>query len=300
MFDRTRRSWRLTVEAWNILRQDRELLMFPFLSGVCTLLALASFLIPIFLLVPWSQITGSTGGPGGRVAGEFDPGVWHYLLTFLFYLVTYFIVVFFNSGLVACARIRFTGGNPTVRDGFAFSIANVGRIFQWAVLSATVGTVLRTIEERVGWLGRLIVGLIGVAWSLGTAFVLPVLVYEGVGPVEAVKRSAQVFRKTWGETVIANMGLHASFSLLALAGMMVAIVGTLLGSLLMAANGLLGVSLIAGVWVACLIYCLALTIVQTALQGLFLTACYQYATTGEVPAGFTPEHIAQAWRPKRK
>src|SRR4051794_9954132 len=101
MFDRTRRSWRLTLEAWNVLRQDREMLMFPFLSGVCTLLVFASFLIPILLLVPWSQITGGTAGAHGSVARGFDPGVWHYLLTFLFYLVTYFIVVFFNSGLVA-------------------------------------------------------------------------------------------------------------------------------------------------------------------------------------------------------
>lgn len=297
MFDSTRRSWRLTVEAWNVLRQDRELLMFPFLSGLCTLLVLASFLIPIFLLVPWQQMVGTTGGAGRE---RFDPGVWHYLLTFLFYLVTYFIVVFFNSALVACARIRFAGGDPTLRDGFAFSLANIGRIFQWAVLSATVGTVLRAIEERVGWLGRYIVGLIGIAWSLATTFALPVLVYEGVGPVEAVKRSAQVFRKTWGETVIGYMGMNAAFSLMFLAGLMVAIVGSVLAVFLTTVNGLLGGVLVVAVLVAAVLFWLVLAIVQAALQGLFMTACYQYATTGEVPPGFSAEHVVQAWRPKRR
>lgn len=280
-------------EAWAVLRQDRALLVFPILSGFCSLLAMASFVVPFFLTLPWDRMDRE----GGARAGNPGFGPWHYGLFFLFYLVTYFIVVFFNSGLVACVRMRFAGQKPTVHDGLAFSIANIGRIFQWALLSATVGMLLKTIEDRLGWVGRLIMRLIGLAWTLATTFVVPVLVHEQVGPIEAVKRSAAAFRRTWGEAVIANAGLGAAFMLLFLPALIVTMVAA---CFLAALGSTLGLVLSIGVTVLCIVYALALVVVQSALQGIFLTACYQYATTGEVPSAFSREYIVEAWRPKQR
>jgi hypothetical protein len=294
MFERIRRSWCLLGEAWEVLCEDRELVIFPIISGICSLFALASFAVPFLLRVHWGAISS-----GHSPSGHVSLGPWGYVWTFLYYLVTYFIVVFFNSGLVACVRIRLAGGDPTVQDGFAFATANVGRIFQWALLSATVGTVLRALEERAGWLGQIVISLIGMAWSLATAFVVPVLVHEQVGPFEAVKRSAQTFRRTWGETVVANIGLSWAFGLLFLGSVPLLILALIGGGMLMHAAPAAGaVVMLASLFLA-VAYWLGLAIVQSTLQSIFLTACYQYATTGESPAPFTREYIVEAWRPKK-
>src|SRR5262249_35476691 len=119
-----------------------------------------------------------------------------YVILFAFYAVNYFVIVFFNSALVACAIIRFKGGEPTVSDGLRAASNRLPQILAWALVSATVGIVLRTLESRSEKLGQIAAALVGAAWSIATYFVVPVLVVERVGPVEAVQRSFAVLRKT--------------------------------------------------------------------------------------------------------
>jgi len=300
MMDRIRCSWMLAKEAWAVLRQDRELALFPILSGIVSVLVLASFALPAVLLFPWGEVVDSHGSAGFRSEFSSHFGPLHYVGIFLYYLATYFVVVFFNAGLVACVKKRFAGEDPHLRDGLEFSMRNAGRIFQWALLSATVGTVLRAIEERAGWVGQLAAGFLGLAWSVVSFFVVPVLVYEQVGPIDALKRSAATLRKTWGEALVANLGMGIAFTLLALIGVVVLIGGLVGGGVIVAGgSALAGIVVMAGTVALCLIYWTALGIVQSALQGIFLTACYEYATTGAIPSVFTPEYVVQAYRPKR-
>jgi hypothetical protein len=295
MFGALDRSWELVKESWGVLREDRELMVFPVLSGIATLLISAGFLIPIALSLPWDDLRRGVGGDGA-----FRFGPLHYALSFLYYLVSYFVVVFFNAGLVACVRMRFQGEKPTVADGIAFSCRNLGMLFQWAVFSATVGTILRAIEDRANWLGSLVAGIVGVMWSIATLFVVPVLVYEGVGPVQAVQRSASAFRKTWGETVVVNFGLNTVFGLLLLPSILVLLAGFYAFVSLAQTDMTRGAMVFGGVVSVCAAYWLGLAIVQSSLQGIFLTACYEYATTGVAPAAFSEQHISGAWRPRKK
>jgi hypothetical protein len=293
MFGSLQRSWELGKETWNVLRQDRALVVFPILAGIASLLVSASFLIPAVL---WFTSHEVGRGAGGRAQLDFGP--LQYALTFLYYLVSYFVVVFFNTGLVACVRMRFSGQSPTVSDGFQFAVRNLGLIFKWSLLSATVGTIIRVVEERADWLGRIIIGLVGVAWSIATTFAVPVLVYDQVGPIEAVKRSAQAFRRTWGATVVANFGLNTAFWLLFLPSLVLLVSAGIIAGGMAQANGALAGLIFGGALLLCVLYWLALAIIQSTLQGIFLTACYHYASTGVVPSAFTPEHVINAWRPK--
>ena len=101
----------------------------------------------------------------------------------LFYVVSYFITLFFSTALVGAAMIRMDGGNPTLSDGLRIAWQRKGRIFGYACIAATVGLLLRMIEERVGWVGRIVVKLIGVGWTLATFLVVPIIVTRDVGPV---------------------------------------------------------------------------------------------------------------------
>lgn len=298
--DRIRCSWSLMKEAWAVLRQDRELALFPILSGIVSALVLATFALPSVLLFPWANWSHVSDAGGFHSDFHLNLGPLHYAGIFLYYLATYFVVVFFNAGLVACARKRFAGEAPTLRDGLSYSVQNAGRIFQWALLSATVGTVLRAIEEHASWLGQIVTSLLGLAWSAASFFVVPVLVYEQVGPVDALKRSAAILRKTWGEALVTNIGMSAVFTLLILGGVGLLILGLVGGGFLIAGHmAALGIAVMLGTLALCLLGWTALGIVQSALQGIFLTACYEYASSGAVPSAFTSDYVVGAWRPKK-
>ena len=160
------------------------------------LLLLGSFVAPAAAL-----------GAFDAAAASGDPPTVLALGTFVFYVLAYFVAIFFNTALVGAAMIRMDGGNPTLRDGLAIAWSRVGRIFGYAVIAATVGLLLRALEERVGWVGQLVLRLVGVAWTLATFLVVPVLVTRDVGPIDAVKESAALLRETWGENLIGTVGL---------------------------------------------------------------------------------------------
>ncbi len=175
-----------------MLSADKELVIFPIISAVALTIVSAAFVVPMFFL---TDAKGALAGPLSFIVG------------FAFYVVSYFVIFFSNSALVGAALIRLRGGDPTVADGFRIAMGKVGTIFGYAMVAATVGIILRAIQERAGLVGRIITGLIGIVWNVATFLVVPVLVNEDVGPIDAVKRSSALLKKTWGEQVVGNFGI---------------------------------------------------------------------------------------------
>ncbi|HRQ35997.1 MAG TPA: DUF6159 family protein, partial [Chiayiivirga sp.] len=193
MFERFSRSWSLIKASAGVLAKDRELLLFPLLSAICTLIVAAAFVLPMFGL---GALDGLREDSGGGVSLAV------YVVAFLFYLVQYFVIFFFNSALVGAAMIRLDGGDPTLRDGLRIAGSKALPILGYAAIAATVGMVLRAIQERAGWIGNIVVGLLGVAWTVASFMVVPVLVSRNIGPVDAIKESALLLKNTWGENLI--------------------------------------------------------------------------------------------------
>ena len=269
------RTWSLMSACWQILKQDKGLLLFPFMSGICCLLLLASFAVPLYATNHW-QPPGSDAGPARQVG--------YYGVLFLFYLCNYFVVIFFNAGIIACATIRLGGGNATVGDGFRAAAARLPAIAGWAVLSATVGLILRLIEDRSKWVGRIVAALLGTAWTVVSFLVVPVLVVENKSPLAALQESAGLVKKTWGKQVMGNFGFGLIFFLLALPALAVILLGIFSGNVALMAGGIsLGV-----------IYLIILGLVQSALQSIFQAAVFLYARDGQVPEGFEAEVLGTA------
>ena len=274
-------SFALVKASANVLRLDKELMVFPLMSAVATILVSASFVAPIF----WA------GGP--EIFGEGEEASYlAYALGFLFYLVQYFVIFFFNSALVGAALIRLDGGDPTVSDGLAIASKRIPAIIGYAAIAATVGMVLRFVSERAGWLGRLASGLIGMAWTLTTYLTVPILVTKDIGPIDAVKESAAIFKRTWGEQVIGNFGLGWAMFLMGLSWTVVS-VGIIVGS---SFTGI-APAIVLAVGVAVLGY-IFLALFSSALKGIYTAALYRYAMTGEV-GYFDPDIMGNAFRPKK-
>jgi len=267
------RSIDLLKNTWQVLTMDRELLLFPVMSGLVTILIVLTFILPVLFLGFLGEISG------------FGPVVW--LLTlFLFYFISYAVVIFFNTGLIACATIRFSGGDPTVRDGIRFALDHLGKIIPWALVAATVGLILSLLSRRSGLIGRIIIAIMGVVWSLATFLVIPVMVFEEKGVFDAIQGSWDLLKKTWGENIIVNFGLGILF-IPPLLLMFATIFSVMTGNLSLVLV-LLALTIIAFVIAG---------ILHATLQGIFIAALYLFATTGKVPRHMRSDLIRGAFTP---
>lgn len=280
MFQRISNGWALAKQSWGVLMLDKELLLFPLISGIACLLVLASFAVPLYN-TDYFQTVMDEGGQVGE-----DPLAW--VILFAFYFVNYFVIVFFNSALIACAIIRFRGGDPTVSDGLRASMNRLPQIAAWALVSATVGIILRAIESRSEKAGQFVAALLGGAWSIATYFVVPVLVVEKVDPVNAVKRSFGVLRKTWGESLSANFGI----GIMTFLGILLAIVPIIMGVMALA-NGSTALG-VAGILCG-LLAIILVSLISSALNSIVLGALYLYAADGEVPQQFSSRVLSDAF-----
>jgi hypothetical protein len=281
MFDRFQRSWDLAAKCWRLLMDDKTLLVFPLMSSIAMILVIGSFALP---LLP------AFGFAAGRAPHALSP--LGYLGLFAFYWVQYSIIIFFNTALVEVAMRRFDDEDAGVADGLRRAAALLPVILVYAFIAATVGTLLRAIAERVGIIGRLVVGLIGVGWTVATALVVPVLAAENVGPIEAIGRSAELIKRSWGENIIGNIGIGMVFGAIAL------LVGMTGGVLVIAALGnrewTLGIVL--GVLVVLAVSLVAL--VQATLQGIYSAALYRFATDDPASGGIDRKLLENAFRTK--
>jgi hypothetical protein len=283
MAGRFSRSWSLASASWQVLKQDTQLMVFPFVSAIASIVVAAAFALGAFGFVGFDGLS--------RLDRHAANGVF-YVGAFAFYVSLYFVTFFCNAALVGAAMIRFDGGTPTVGDGWRIASARSGRILGYALIAATVGMILRAIQERIGFLGRIVVGLLGVGWTVATAMVVPVLVTHDVGPVDAVKESAGLLKKTWGENVIGKGGLSLAFLVVYLA-LIVAAIALVVGAIWLGSTALLVMVCMAAV-VAFILTALA----HSALTGIYSAALYRYATTGSAGAGFDSGVLQAAFAPK--
>jgi hypothetical protein len=282
MFASLHNGWEISKQSFRVVKLDKELLLFPLLSGVACLLVLASFAVPLWAA---GQFQAVQNNPGQL---QDSPLAW--VVLFLFYFANYFVIVFFNSALIACAIIRFKGGDPTVGDGFRAAMARLPQIAGWALVSATVGLILRAIESRSERVGQFVAGLLGMAWSAATYFVVPVLVVERVGPVDAVKRSFAILKRTWGEALVANFGIGIIIFLAYLIAVVPAVLGVIAGNVVAA---ILGIAVTLVLWIV-------IALVSSALHAIAVGAIYLYAAEGTVPGYFDEDLLRDAFTQRRR
>lgn len=278
MFERISTGWNLAKQSLQVLRLDKELLIFPLVSSITCLFVMATFAVPMFL-------TGAFEIPEEGVSTT--QKVWFGVLGFLYYFVSYFVVIFFNSALIGCAIIRLKGGDPVVKDGIGAAMARLPQIAGWALVAATVGFILKAIESRSQKVGAIVSGLLGMAWSITTFFVIPVVVVEKTGPIDAIKRSVSIMKKTWGESLAANFGIGMiTFLACLLAILPIAGGVALLGSSAVLGGVLIGLGVL---WIV------IVSLISSALGSIVVAALYVYAAEDKMPAHFDEGLIRTAF-----
>lgn len=283
MFQRFSNSWALAKSSWQVLRNDKQLLVFPIISGIGCILVLISFAVP-FLANP-ALLGFLDNDKGGH------PPPWVYVVAFAYYFCNYFVIVFCNAALISCTIIRFNGGEPTVGDGFRAAMSRLPQIAAWAAVSATVGLALKAVENVNEKVGRFISALLGTAWTVITYFVVPVLVVEKVGPFQAITRSLSILKKTWGEALIGQWGIGLFMFVLLLPAIVLVILGAIVASKVLA----VGFAIMA----LAAVYFVIWMAIGSAMHGIYIGALYQFAAYDKVPEGFSSEAMEGAFGRKR-
>lgn len=280
MFEKISRAWKIAKMCWRVLMLDKELVVFPLLTiATCGILVVAAF--------------GSTFAVG-QFEAVFEllrpmneDGSINFVsiaIDFAVYFVAYFVIIFFNAALIACAKIRFAGGDPTVMDGLKASVARLPQIFSWALVTSIVGFILqKAANNSDSMLGKIIFGLIGAAWAIASFFVVPIIVSEKLGPIDALKRSASVIRKTWGELIVAEVGMAVLVTLIVFPAFLMGFVGMFTLEFAPLLFIPIIVLVVAWVFLASLVY--------STLSSILRAALYVYATDGKIPEYFDEDVI---------
>ncbi len=278
---RIKRSIELAKASWAVLKSERSLAMFPIFG------ALASVVVVLVLAaIGWFTL-GKTGTDSNET---YTASVATYVVIGIGYLGVAFAQTYFLCALVVGANERLQGRASTMSESLAVASSRISRIFGWSVVVATVSVILRAIEDRAGFLGPIISGLLGAAFNILTFLAVPIIMFEDLGPVNALKRSGVLFKQTWGENLAAQVGMSAL-------GIIVLLPALLIGALGVAS----GVAVVGVVCVAIAVLIIIVgQVLIAALSGIYRTALYRYAVDGQVPTAFASVDFQNAFGPKKK
>jgi hypothetical protein len=283
--DKIERGKALTAQSWDVLKSDASLLLFPVLSTICGLVAVAAILVPTMgVRGVWKVVDNRH--PFTYLIATHDPI--YYLAFFGSMYVATFITMFFNVALAACAARSLRGEDTKVGEGISAALGRIGPILGWTLVTTTVGLILQLLEENVAFVGKIATWIAGAAWSIATFFVVPVVALEGSGPLDALKRSVAVVKARWGEGATGAVIITAASVGVNIAIALVMVVGI---GLFKANQPLVGAVVIA---VAAAGF-LAVTVISSALNQVFRVAVYQYAANGTAPGAFDARQLEAAF-----
>ncbi|MFO8110220.1 MAG: DUF6159 family protein [Thermoplasmata archaeon] len=262
------RGLTLMKASWEILKEDKKIMILPLVSMVLSLAIIVTFFAPLFFLT------------GFDLSPEIFRGFRLYIYLFALYAPLFFVGTFFNTAVVACADARIKGKRLSIKGGLKVAYENWYKILLWALLAGTVGVLLQLLRDKLSILGHFVSSLAGIAWTYATFFIVPVLIFEERNVLDSVKKSGGLFVDTWGETLAGSIGFGIIIFILGFAG--------LLPLLLLTIFGIIGwmIALILG-----FLYIVLLSAFSSALNGIFVTALYHYARNGKLYGPFTLDMI---------
>jgi hypothetical protein len=248
-------SKQLAGASWGVLKADKELMTIPVIGA-----AVAGVVAIVVGVVVYATLETSTNAAGETTTSANPAAV---VLGILGLLIVAVVTQVFAGALVAGANERFEGGNPTLGSSFSKAMTRFGSIVGWTATNATVGVILSAVREKAGFLGDIVVSIIGAAWNIVTWLVMPVIIVEGIGPLAATKRSAVLIKSKWGENLIAQGGLG-------LFGLLIILPGVIVGVAISSVLPIVGIPLLV------LYLAIAFTVLS-ALGAIFRTALYRFS-----------------------
>ena len=261
--------------SFEVIKEDTAILFFPILSGIFSLVIIGSFLLPFI----------ASGSLYSFQFLESQSGFVSYLYIFLFYFLSYFVVLFCNSASVAYAVEVMRGGKPTISNAFRIVSYRITPLLGWTFIAATVGLLINSLENSSDTVGKIFSSILGLSWTVISFLVLPILIIENKGPITSLKLSTEMLKNSWGEQLIGHFSFGLIFALLNIPVVLLIILGLQMGQAAAYA------SLVIGIFIM-----ISLGVVQWSLQSIFMGALYLYVREDNVPASYSLSQLENAVR----
>lgn len=192
-------SWDYMKMSWEFLMKNKDLALLPVINLIAILLLLAVI------------------GIAGVVLGVFEQAHFNswgtmILLFAIFYFFLNFATIYLNVVMIACVMERLRSRSGKIRDGIRIANTRLVQIAGWAVMSMTVGLIIRFLESLHSIVADIIAVIFGGAFAIGTYMGLPLMIYEGCGPIESFKRGMKMFGKNWRQMASANAIIILTFA----------------------------------------------------------------------------------------
>lgn len=271
------------------------MLLFPVVSGILAILAfliVAGIGLAVMGVTTVEEQTTSDEVPTSVVV------IGVLILVIAAYLAT-LITQIFMGGLVKCTDEELQGRDSGFGAGLRASFSRLGALMGWAGIQTAVGWLLSAVRGDasnnnaiVAILRLVLASLLAVAWSIITFFVLPLIILRGKGPLQAIKESVALIRKTWGMQIAGNVRIGGLIALVAvLPGILFAVVG---GFIAISGTPAAGIPLAAiGV-----IVIIAAQVLISAMRAIFSVAMLHYVESGEGYGPFGAQDLQTAVRVK--
>jgi hypothetical protein len=278
-------SLALVKLAFKIIIKEKELLVYSILSGLASIAVFISFFIFLFGLSFSGVIPAETEGGGLSLVLEF-------VFSLLFYFVLTFVALFFNTAIITSVDRIVRGEENSFGDGIKSAFSNIGIIFKWALVSAFVSTILKMIQNRVPFIAKIVIGIVGIAWNLATYFAFPVMLFKKTGPMDALKQAPGLFKKGWGEAVIMNIGTGFCFMIMFFILFGISAVVVILGIV----TGMTFLVFIAGISLA--LGFILLILLSTTTDAVIKTLLYIYVDKESLPEYVDLDILGQVFKEK--
>src|SRR5260221_2803699 len=295
-----KRSWLLFKSSLSIMAKNKQLLVFPVVVFAFTILIILFFLVPVTLRPTgysylsgqhWQTISHSlfvqTTDADGRAVQTLSPVAMVYLA--FMYFVSMFFATFFNVAFYHEILAPLKGGTGSISRCLKCACTRWKAVLIWTIFAGIVGLIIKQIEERLGIVGRIVGRFIGMAWSVASVFVIPIIVQdEHANPITMLKNSAGILKRTWGESLIGYMGIRLASGLIMIASMIL-LIGTLIGSIVL--NNYWPIAIVGVLWVIAMF---VLSYLTSVAGQIYKGALFLYAANGVVPEPYSQEMLYSA------
>ncbi len=204
---RIKTGWLLLKQSARILNGNRYLLRYLLMTYVTVMIASIIFVV-IFIVGRNLFFDPNAADP------NYDLTLIGIPIVFASYVVIYFLVNYYAAALAANVLQIFLGKSEPFSAYTKLARSKAPAIFMFSLIEATVGMILRFLVERIRFVGWILAWLLGTAWSLGTMFVLPIIVTSDTSAPRAIKQSITFFKSTWGENITAKVTVNAPLFLI--------------------------------------------------------------------------------------
>ncbi len=254
------------AQAFNALKKDKSVLLVPVVAMAANLFIFAAIAVAWILLIPAMDIYNSTGTV-------------NYALGAVMYLAFSMTHVFSQAIIMSAANDVFEGKKADLSAATKEAFSRFGSLFLFALLEGTVGLILRAIADNLkGLAGSLVRVIGGLAWSVGTYFAIPGILFEDLGAVKSIGDSGRLIKSKWGNVMRSNVVAGAIIALMMFGGL-----GSIFGGVFVFANensmtpDLVWPAGAIALWVLGLALVLFAGLLQGAILAFLKVALYRFA-----------------------